>query len=83
MSGSFDLVFGRGGRPATVIGYGDSALSVVGSNGHDGTYLRYGNTFSGPDGLHMVYGSGPLKTVVGPHGEVHNILETGYGTQIL
>lgn len=75
--------FGSSGSSATVFNSGSSMFTVSGSNGHDGTYFQTGNMISGPDGIHTVMGEGPVKTVFGPNGETHTIIENGFGGTVL
>ena len=58
-------------------------FTVVGSGDHNGAYFRNGNMISGPDGIHTVIGDGPMKTVFGPHGEIHTIIENDFGGTVL
>lgn len=75
--------FGPNGNAASVFGSGGSTFSVMGTKGHDGMYVRQGNTVFGPDGVHTVLGQGPIKTVFSPGGECHTVIENGFGGTIL
>lgn len=72
--------FGAGtqGGAATVFNSGSNMFTVLGSGGHDGVYFRSGNMISGPDGIRTVIGSGNVKTVLGPNGESHTVIESGF-----
>ena len=74
-------IFGAGaqGGAATVFNTSSSMFTVSGSGNHDGTYFRSGNLISGPDGMHTVIGSGPVRTVLGPNGETRTVIEHGFG----
>ena len=61
----------------------DMKVAVIGSGDHDGVYFRNGNIVSGPDGMHAVIGDGPIKTVFGPHGKAHAIIENGSSGTVL
>lgn len=76
-------LFGPNGNVSAVIGSGSNMFTVVGSGGHDGIYFRNGNIVSGPDGIHAVIGDGPIKTVFGPRGETHTIIENDFGDTVL
>ena len=76
-------LFGPNGNVSTVIGSGSNTFSVIGSGNHDGPYFQNGNIVSGPDGIHAVIGDDPLKTVFGPHGETHAIIENGSSVTVL
>lgn len=76
-------LFGPQGNVSTVFSSGPNMFTVVGSGDHDGTYFRNGNLISGPDGIHSIVGDGPTKTVFGPHGETHTIIENGFGSTVL
>lgn len=73
--------FGAGahGDAATVFNSGSNMFLVTGSCDHDGVYFWSRNMVSGPDGIHAVIGSGPVKTVLGPNGESHTVIENGFG----
>lgn len=75
--------FGSDGSSSTVFDSGSSMFTVSGSGKHDGMYFRNGNMISGPDGMHTVIGSGSTKTVFGPNGETHTIIENGFGGTVL
>lgn len=75
--------FGPKGNMSTVLGSGSGVFTVMGSEDHDGVYFQNGNIISGPDGIHTVIGNGPVKTVFGPNGETHTILENDFGGTIL
>lgn len=76
-------LFGPNGNVSTVVGSGSNTFSVIGSGDHDGLYFRNGNMVSGPDGIHTVIGDGPIKTVFGPRGEAHAIIENGSSGTVL
>ena len=75
--------FGPKGNVSTVFGSSSNMFTVVGSGDHNGAYFRNGNMISGPDGIHTVIGDGPMKTVFGPHGEIHTIIENDFGGTVL
>lgn len=56
---------------------------MTGSNNRTNTYYKSGNMFLGSDGVHTVYGSGSLKTIVGPHGETTMVHENDHGGFVL
>lgn len=76
-------LFGPNGNVSAVVGSGSNTFSVIGSGNHDGPYFQNGNIVSGPDGIHAVIGDDPLKTVFGPHGETHAIIENGSSVTVL
>ena len=76
-------LFGPNGNVSAVVGSGSNTFSVIGSENHDGPYFQNGNIVSGPDGIHAVIGDDPLKTVFGPHGETHAIIENGSSVTVL
>lgn len=76
-------LFGSNGNLSAVIGSSSNTFSVIGSGDHDGLYFRNGNMVSGPDGIHTVIGDGPIKTVFGPRGEAHAIIENGSSGTLL
>lgn len=76
-------LFGPNGNVSAVVGSGSNMFTVVGSRDHDGVYFRNGNIVSGPDGMHTVIGDGPVKTVFGPNGETHAIIENGSSGTVL
>ena len=76
-------LFGPNGNVSAVIGSGSNTFSVIGSGNHDGPYFQNGNIVSGPDGIHAVIGDDPFKTVFGPHGETHAIIENGSSVTVL
>ena len=76
-------LFGPNGSVSAVVGSGSYTFSVIGSGNHDGPYFQNGNIVSGPDGIHAVIGDDPLKTVFGPHGEAHAIIENGSSVTVL
>jgi len=80
---SIRTLFGPNGNVSAVVGSGSNTFAVIGSGDHDGVYFRNGNIVSGPDGMHAVIGDGPIKTVFGPHGEAHAIIENGSSGTVL
>lgn len=76
-------LFGPNGNVSAVVGSGSNTFSVIESGNHDGPYFQNGNIVSGPDGIHAVIGDDPLKTVFGPHGETHAIIENGSSVTVL
>ncbi len=76
-------LFGPNGNVSAVVGSGSNTFAVIGSGDHDGLYFRNGNIVSGPDGIHTVIGDGPIKTVFGPRGETHAIIENDFGDTVL
>ena len=73
---------GVNGGAATVFNSGSNMFTVTGSGDHDGVYFRNGSMISGPDGIHTVIGSGNVKTVIGPNGESHTVIENGFGETV-
>ena len=76
-------LFGPNGNVSAVVGSGSNTFAVIGSGDHDGVYFRNGNIVSGPNGMHAIIGDGPIKTVFGPRGEAHAIIETGSSGTVL
>ena len=76
-------LFGPKGNVSTVVDSGSNTFAVIGSGDHDDLYFRNGNIVSGPDGMHTVIGDGPIKTVFGPRGETHAIIENGSSGTVL
>lgn len=76
-------LFGPNGNVSAVVGSGSNTFAVIGSGDHDGLYFRNGSIVSGPDGIHTVIGDGPIKTVFGPRGETHAIIENGSSGTVL
>lgn len=76
-------LFGPNGNVSAVVGSSPNTFAVIGSGDHDGVYFRNGNIVSGPDGIHTVIGDGPIKTVFGPRGEAHTIIENGSSGTVL
>lgn len=76
-------LFGPNGNVSAVVGSSPNTFAVIGSDDHDGVYFRNGNMVSGPDGIHTVIGDGPIKTVFGPNGETHAIIENGSSGTVL
>lgn len=76
-------LFGPNGNVSAVVGSGSNTFAVIGSGDHDGVYFRNGNMVSGPDGIHTVIGDGPIKTIFGPNGETHAIIENDFGDTVL
>lgn len=76
-------IFGPNGNVSVMVGSGSNTFAVLGSGDHGGVYFRNGNIVSGPDGMHAVIGDGPTKTVFGPHGQTHAIIENGSSSTVL
>ena len=76
-------LFGPNGNVSAVVGSSPNTFAIIGSGGHDGVYSRNGNIVSGPDGMHAVVGDGPIKTVFGPNGKTHAIIENGPNGTVL
>lgn len=76
-------LFGPNGNVSAVVGSSPNTFAVIGSDDHDGVYFRNGNMVSGPDGIHTVIGDGPIKTIFGPNGETHAIIENGSSGTVL
>ena len=76
-------LFGPNGNVSAIVGSGSNMFTVVGSGDHGDLYFRNGNIVSGPDGMHTVIGDGPIKTVFGPRGETHTIIENGSSGTVL
>lgn len=76
-------LFGPNGNASAVVGSSPNTFAVIGSGDHDGVYFRNGNIVSGPDGMHAVIGDSPIKTVFGPNGETHAIIENGSSGTVL
>lgn len=67
----------------TVFNSDSNMFTVSGSGNHDGIYSRNGNMVSESNGIHTVIGSGPVKTVLGPNGKTHTVIENGFGGTVL
>lgn len=76
---NFRTFFGTNGNASTVFNTSQHTFTVTGSNNRTNTYYKSGNMFLGSDGVHTVYGSGSLKTIVGPHGETTMVHENDHG----
>ena len=74
--------FGPKGSVSAVFDSSSNMSTVVGSGNRDGGYFRNGNMISGSDGIHAIIGDG-RKTIFGPYGETHTIIENDFGGTML